>query len=97
MPVDTALKRSSAVGVLLPWRSSFPLPDGALGQADRQVIAGVYSGILATGGPAAEHPVEWLVQQGPHALAMRLHGDLTHTARAPGRNPRGLLTVGAGR
>ena len=48
MAVDTALKRSSAIYVMMPWRSSLPIPDSAISQADRQVVVVLYSGILAT-------------------------------------------------
>jgi hypothetical protein len=47
MALDTADKRASALHVGLPFRSTFPVADGALDQADRQHAAGWYRGILA--------------------------------------------------
>jgi len=52
MAIDTAAKRASALsffqlGCLLP------IPDGTIGQGDRQHLAGFYSGILAGIAPAA--------------------------------------------
>lgn len=44
---DTPAKRLSAVHVGSPWRTASPLPDGTIGQADRQAAGGYYSGILA--------------------------------------------------
>ncbi|HEV8655645.1 MAG TPA: hypothetical protein VGR85_09060 [Candidatus Limnocylindria bacterium] len=48
MAIDTRNKRSSAVFVTMPWRAQLPAPDGAIGQGDRQAVAFMYSGILAT-------------------------------------------------
>lgn len=48
--LDTREKRASGVHVALPWRGLSPLPDGAISQGDRQQIAGMYAGILATAG-----------------------------------------------
>jgi hypothetical protein len=47
MAIDTRNKRSSAVSVGSPWRAMLPEPDGAVGQADRQHVALMYSGISA--------------------------------------------------
>lgn len=53
MAVDTRDKRSSAIGVSLPWRGMYPLADGAaFNQEDRQHVAFAYRGILA-GEPVA--------------------------------------------
>ena len=49
MALDTRSKRASSVGILLAFVLAPPLPDGTLGQGDRQHIAATYSGILATG------------------------------------------------
>jgi hypothetical protein len=49
MAIDTANKRYSACWVGLPWRGILPFPDGTIDQADRQHIAFLYSGILASG------------------------------------------------
>jgi len=47
MAIDTRNKRASAIDIESPWRDSLPLADGAIGQADRQHAAFLYSGILA--------------------------------------------------
>lgn len=47
MALDTRNKRASAIGIDSPWLRVWPNPDGAFDQADRQQIAGKYSGILA--------------------------------------------------
>ena len=48
MAVDSRSKRASAVSILSPWMLSPPLPDGTVGQGDRQHVAWAYSGILAS-------------------------------------------------
>lgn len=48
MAVDTALKRFSAIHVGQPWRGVAQVPDGTIGQRDRQAAVFLYSGILAT-------------------------------------------------
>ena len=53
MAIDTAAKRASALsffqlGCLLP------IPDGTIGQGDRQHLAGFYSGILAAAPPVGD-------------------------------------------
>lgn len=50
--MDTRSKRASSAGLLLAFLLHPVLPDGTLGQGDRQHIAATYSGILA-GAPAA--------------------------------------------
>lgn len=45
MAVDTRNKRASACAV--HWQPLSPLPDGSIGDADRQQLAGVYSGLVA--------------------------------------------------
>ena len=47
MAIDTAAKRGSAINPGCPWRSHLPIPDGTIGQGDRQAVAFWYSGILA--------------------------------------------------
>lgn len=47
MAIDSALKRLSAIGLGLPWRSQYPLPDGTINSADRAVSAYQYGGIGA--------------------------------------------------
>lgn len=54
MALDTADKRSSAIGVGLPWRPMLPLPDGALDQGDRQHAGYAYRGILAEAPPSVD-------------------------------------------
>lgn len=46
MALDTQAKRASAIGVSSPWRSIVPVPDGAIGQGDRQTIAYYCSAVL---------------------------------------------------
>lgn len=46
MPLDTAVKRASALGVAVA--TLLVIPDGAIAQGDRQTIGDCYSGILAT-------------------------------------------------
>ena len=48
MALDTRDKRSSAIGLTLPWRGMLPLPDATFNQADRQHIVWLYRGILAS-------------------------------------------------
>lgn len=48
MAIDTRSKRASAVQVIAPWQLAPVLPDGTIGQLDRQHCVWVYSGILAT-------------------------------------------------
>lgn len=50
--MDTAPKRYSAIGPLLPWRPP-PLPDASVDQEDRQHVAMMYGGALAEG--ASDH------------------------------------------
>lgn len=47
MALDTQDKRSSAMHLGSPWRGMLPIPDGTLGQGDRQHIMFLYQGILA--------------------------------------------------
>ena len=46
--LDTPLKRLSGIQPSIPWRGFYPIPDGTVGQPDRQVAAFLYSGIAAT-------------------------------------------------
>lgn len=45
--IDTPAKRASLIGYGLPFRLALPIPDGTIGQGDRQHLVGLYSGILA--------------------------------------------------
>ena len=45
--LDSRSKRASSVNLLKPYTTSMVLPDGTLGQGDRQHTAWAYSGILA--------------------------------------------------
>ena len=47
MAIDSQAKRQGAVNPLCPWRSIVPLPDGTVGQPDRQTLALLYPGIAA--------------------------------------------------
>ena len=46
MAIDTRNKRASAIGVSLPWRGLFPLPDAVISVDDRVLLGGYYSGII---------------------------------------------------
>lgn len=50
--LDTRSKRASSVNLLLTFIAAPVLPDGTLGQGDRQHIASLYSGILAAAASA---------------------------------------------
>ncbi len=50
MAVDTTNKRYSAMHIGLPWRTSLPIPDGTIDQGDRQQVAWLYRGVLASSG-----------------------------------------------
>lgn len=47
MSIDTALKRRSIIQIGLPWRDRLPTPDGTFTSADRYMLAGLYSGLVA--------------------------------------------------
>lgn len=47
MAVDTRSKRASVLGIGLAAALTLPLPDGTVGQADRQHVAFCYPGITA--------------------------------------------------
>jgi hypothetical protein len=54
--LDSRNKRAAGIGLDKPYLRLFPLPDGAIGQQDRQQTAFKYGGILASapgGGPTA--------------------------------------------
>ena len=54
--LDTTSKRRSSVGLMLVAIVAPPLPDGAIGQGDRQHIAVSYSGIAAAAPAVEEAP-----------------------------------------
>ena len=56
MPIDSRDKRASAISVTLPWRGMLPVPDGTLVQGDRQQVALMYRGILASAAIANPYP-----------------------------------------
>ena len=72
MAIDTALKRGSAVHVMMPWRSMLPVPDSTIDQADRQVVPFMYSGILA----GVIVPATGLVYEADLDVMTRFSGDL---------------------
>lgn len=55
MAVDTDNKRFSAMNISCPWRGIAILPSGTIGQAARQAVLFMYSGILASGGATVTH------------------------------------------
>lgn len=48
MALDSAQKRFSAIHVMCPWRTPAIVPSGTIGQAQRQAILFLYTGILST-------------------------------------------------
>jgi len=65
--LDSRSKRSSSVNIGNGWMLALVLPDGTIGQGDRQHSAWAYSGILASSGAGATAvPVFYmhLTQQG---------------------------------
>jgi len=50
--LNTRSKRASSIRLWMPFVLAPPLPDGTLGQGDRQHIAWTYSGILAAAAAA---------------------------------------------
>lgn len=62
MAVDTQDKRASCINFCAPFKFAAPVPDGDLtAQADRQLIAFSYSGILATAGGGGGFNVAWTI------------------------------------
>lgn len=62
--LDTRSKRASSAQILVPSMIAPPLPDGALGQGDRQHVAWSYSGIAAGGAAAGTTPLRTLMGVG---------------------------------
>ena len=58
MAIDTAAKRSSCLDFEEVWTAGIPLPDGAVGQADRQHLLWSYSGILVSAVEIAPETVQ---------------------------------------
>ncbi len=79
MAVDTATKRASALTFGFPFAIILPVPDGAVGQADRQHLLADYGGILAAGGvlPPLRHAAYVTTDLG-HASRVTL--DLSHAS-----------------
>ena len=50
MAIDTAIKRASIASIGAQYVGPSVVPDGTIGQPDRQVIGYSYSGIAAGGG-----------------------------------------------
>ena len=59
MAIDTAAKRSSALDHEEPWQWGAPLPDGTIGQGDRQHSIFSYSGILAGAAAGISATASW--------------------------------------
>jgi hypothetical protein len=47
MALDSVSKRLSAMNIGSPWRGLLPIPDGTLGQGDRQHVLFLCSAVLA--------------------------------------------------
>ena len=43
MAIDTRQKRTSAIDLTLPWRGSFPVPDGSISNSDRLQIGNLFA------------------------------------------------------
>jgi hypothetical protein len=57
--LDTRAKRGSGMFPRMPWRSPMKVISGSFSQADRQAIAFMYSGILASGGSGGGFNAAW--------------------------------------
>ena len=79
MAIDTELKRKSAETVGKVTRPPIVVPDGTLGQADRQQIGWIYAGILVIFPSSA--PVK-----GPTKAALTTSGRTNLTLTTSGRN-----------
>ncbi len=56
MALDSLAKRYSAVNLGSPWRGILPVPDGTIGQGDRQTVFFLCSSILAVAREIVEPP-----------------------------------------
>lgn len=59
--IDTAAKRFSAIHHGNPWRGVATLPTGTIGQASRQSVLWMYSGILFGGGITGFGRIEFTI------------------------------------
>lgn len=48
MALDTAAKRLAAISIGSPWRPVVPVPDGTIGQGDRQTLLRLAASVLAS-------------------------------------------------
>jgi hypothetical protein len=84
--MDTRNKRSSAIGVGLPWRGQLPAPDGTIDELDRAHVAFLYAGIAieeldsGTGTPSTAEPFTFSLFIEPMELNM---SQLTMLLRMP--------------
>lgn len=70
MALDTAAERASASGYGKPWQQSV-VPDGSIGQGDRQTGCSAYSGILAASSlPGVPFPVQLMGRKTSPLLRM---------------------------
>ena len=70
--LDTRSKRASSWGTLRPYIITPPLPDGTIGQGDRQHIAYTYSGISASAASEALLALKSLVLEIASGLGLTL-------------------------
>lgn len=82
MAIDTAAKRSSCLDHEEVWQFGIPLPDGTIGQGDRQHLIWTYSGILAISAVSA--PGEIVFWRGSVDSTPTFSGSLDSTPRFRG-------------
>jgi hypothetical protein len=91
--LDTVAKRYSAIHLGSPWRGILPIPDGALGQADRQTL------FFLCSTPLADVEVV-VVPQPPHTVATLItNAEAYSTLLFPaafGRRIDGTTTIDSG-
>jgi hypothetical protein len=69
MALDTVAKRLSVILLGSPWRGILPIPDGALGQADRQTVFFLCGAILAIPLPVPPDPTYPTLIRNPRSYA----------------------------
>lgn len=70
--LDSRTKRASSVNFLKPYALDLVLPNGMIGQADRQHSVWDYSGILAEA-PSAAVPIQFMTELGTFQFETELN------------------------
>ena len=89
MTIDTPAKRFSAIHHGNPWRGVATLPTGTIGQASRQSVLWMYSGVLFSGpatlvyGPVC-YPAGTVFHQGAKFATVQHPGGKAATLFHPG-------------